>query len=135
MDREEKVVGCGRGRGRGVRHAFEVKRRAVKLCVEDGYPTEQVAAELGVGHSTLNTWAKKYREEGENGLLFREGRRGRSQASEAAKQKAVELKRQNPSFGTKRISQLLRRWFFLKAGPETVRQTLQEEKPMDRRCS
>jgi len=105
-----------------------VKRRAVKLYVEDGYPADVVAEELGVGHSTLNAWAKRYRELGEDSLKPAGRRRGRPQASAAAKQKAVELKQQNPALGTKRISHLLRRLFFLKAGPETVRRTLQDER-------
>ena len=39
-------------------------------------------------------------------------------------EKIVELKQQNPTFGIKRISQVLRRVFFLPASPETVRQRL-----------
>jgi hypothetical protein len=37
----------------------------------------------------------------------------------AVRDKIVELKKQEPAFGIKRISQLLRRWFFLQASPET----------------
>jgi hypothetical protein len=42
------------------------------------------------------------------------------------KEKIVELKEANPFFGIKRISQLLKRAFFLSASPETVRKTLHE---------
>jgi len=122
----KKRNGKGNGAGKRKRHALDVKRRAVKLYVEDGFPAEVVAEELGVGHSTLSAWAKRYREQGE-AALQPAGHPGRAQVSEAAKRKAVELKRQNPAFGAKRISQLLRRLFFLKAGPETVRRTLKEE--------
>jgi transposase InsO family protein len=45
--------------------------------------------------------------------------------------KIVEIKKQEPLFGVKRISQLLRRVFFLKASPETVRRRLQEESLMN----
>jgi len=113
--------------GRRKRHALEVKRRAVKLYVEDGYPADVVAEELGVGHSTLNAWAKQYKERGEAAFAPSARRRGRPQVSAAAKQKAIELKQQNPERGSRRISHLLRRFFFLKAGPETVRQTLKDE--------
>jgi transposase InsO family protein len=40
------------------------------------------------------------------------------------RQKIVELKEANPLFGIKRISQVLKRAFFLSASPETVRKTL-----------
>jgi len=42
------------------------------------------------------------------------------------KQKIVEVKEANPFFGIKRISQVLKRAFFLSASPETVRKTLHD---------
>ena len=38
--------------------------------------------------------------------------------------KHIELKPEHPTFGIKRISQILRRCFFLPSSPETVRQRL-----------
>jgi transposase InsO family protein len=80
----------------------------------------------------LSAWAKRYREQGEAGLQPVPERKGIAQVSSAAKQKAVELKRQNPTFGTKRISALLRRMFFLRAGPETVRRTLHQQRLIEK---
>ena len=48
--------------------------------------------------------------------------------SSSAKKKAVELKKKHPEYGSRRISHVMRRMFFLKASPETVRRTLKEEK-------
>ena len=53
------------------RFSPDLKLRAVKLYVEEGYPAATVAEELGVGHSTLTAWAKRYREAGEGGLAPR----------------------------------------------------------------
>jgi transposase InsO family protein len=121
----------GKSGGTGSPHRearpFALKQRAVKLCLQEGYPAEMVAQELGVGQSTLNLWCRRYREQGEAGLQGVRRGKGTVQVSPAAKQKAVELKRQNPTFGTKRIAVLLRRMFFLQAGPETVRRALHEE--------
>ena len=39
-------------------HSFEVRRKAVQLCLEEGFPVEQVAREMGVGHSTLGKWLR-----------------------------------------------------------------------------
>jgi len=106
---------------------FEVRLKAVKLYVEDGLPADVVAEEAGVCSGTIHEWAKRYREEGEAGLVPRGyGHRTKNKPS-AAKQKAVELKKKDPSQGSKRISQVLRRFFCLKASPETIRKTLQEE--------
>ncbi len=47
-------------------------------------------------------------------------------------EKILDLKRQNPWWGIKRISQVLRRMFLLKASPETVRKNLHEAQLMDK---
>src|SRR5512139_1886038 len=39
-------------------------------------------------------------------------------------ERILQLKRENPHFGVKRIAQWLRRFFLLQASPETVRQKL-----------
>ncbi len=45
--------------GRPPKFSEEFKREAVRL-VEAGQPLEQVAVDLGVGHSSLSRWKKKY---------------------------------------------------------------------------
>jgi transposase-like protein len=40
----------------------------VKLYTEEGYSTEMVTHELGIGKNTLSIWTKRYREEGAAGL-------------------------------------------------------------------
>jgi transposase InsO family protein len=44
----------------------------------------------------------------------------------SVKEKMVELKREKPGLGIRKISQTLRRWFFLPGSPETVRETLHD---------
>ena len=53
------------GRPHAHSHAFEVRRKAVQLCLEEGFPTERVAREMGVGLSTLSHWVRVYRAQGE----------------------------------------------------------------------
>jgi len=122
-----KKKASGKWSRRAGPYSADLKLRAVKLYLEEGYSRELISQELGVGKSTLTAWAKQYRERGEDGLGPPAKRKGRDQVSGAAKRKAVELKRQNPEYGSLRISHLLRRMFFLKAGAETVRGTLKEE--------
>ena len=45
-------------------HPFEVRRKAVQLCLEESFPVERVAREMGVGRSTLSKWVKLYRDQG-----------------------------------------------------------------------
>ena len=46
----------------------------------------------------------------------------------AALEQFIELKKQNRSWGVRRIAQVLRRLFLMEASPETVRRTLNQEK-------
>lgn len=104
----------------------EEKLRLVRLCLQEGYSQTMVSREAGLPLSTLANWVGIYRREGEAGLQpSAPPRRGRRLAG-SVREKIVELKQANPWHGVKRISQLLRRMFFLQASPETVRQTLHE---------
>ena len=60
-------------------HPFEVRRKAVQLCLEEGFPAERVAREMGVGLSTLSKWVRVYSAHGEADLPSQLGRRHRPQ--------------------------------------------------------
>ena len=73
-------------------HPFEVRRKAVQLCLEERFPLQRVAREMGVGLSTLSKWVRAYREQGEAGLQSHPrggGRRGPKVAA-AVKTQVVE---------------------------------------------
>ncbi len=57
-------------------HPYELRRKAVQLCLEEGFPVAQVARELGFGLSTLGAWVRRFRAQGEAGLLL--SRKGES---------------------------------------------------------
>ena len=109
-------------------HPFEVRRKAVQLCLEEGFPVEQVAREMGVGHRTLGKWVRVYRAQGEAGLQSKptHPNRQRPKVAPAVKTKVVDLKRRHPDVGIQKISQFLRRVLFLPVSRETVRRTLHE---------
>ena len=112
-------------------YSYEVKLRAVKLHLEEGLPGSLLSKELGVKTNTFWGWLRAYRERGEAGLRGRVGRATRRRKLPApVREKIVEIKKREPLFGVKRISQLLKRAFFLSASPEAVRQTLKEESLM-----
>jgi transposase InsO family protein len=115
----------------GKRYGFELKLRCVKLRLEEGLPVSLLSKELGVSKDVVYRWVKAYQEQGEAGLRnpvrWSEKRR---KLPGPVREKIVEIKKQKPSFGVQRISDLLKRVFFLSASPETVRRTLQEESSM-----
>ena len=110
-------------------HLFEVRRKAVQLYLEEGFPLELIAREMGVGQSTLSKWVRLYRDHGEAGLKSQEARPSgqRPRVAAAVKTKVVELKRRHPDLGIQKISQFLRRVLFLPVSRETVRRTLHEQ--------
>ena len=112
----------------GKRYGFEFKLRCVKLRLEEGIPVSLLSKEVGVSKDTICHWVKAYRERGEGGLRNQIVPTGSQRKLPGpVREKIVEIKKQEPLFGVKRISHLLKRAFFLSASPETVRRTLRAE--------
>jgi transposase InsO family protein len=106
------------------------KLKAIRLLLDEGFSMALVSQELNVSKSSLVMWLQAYRLGGEAGLQPGvPGPRPKRLPAPIA-EKIIELKQENPTFGIKRISQLLRRCFFLPASPETVRQRLHDAKLM-----
>jgi transposase InsO family protein len=115
------------------RHPVEVKLKAVRLYLEEGMPTELVAKEVGVSCSTISWWLVNYRKYGEAGLRPKPYTHRRTNTPDAVGTQITAIKKNNPHFGSKRISQILRRIFLLKASPETVRKRLKKVGLVDAR--
>jgi len=134
MDRDGEGSGkkkpSKRKRGRRAPHPYvhpvELRRKAVQLCVEEGFPVAQVARDLRVGLSTLGKWIRTYRTQGEAGLegKARQPRNRKPQVAPAVKAQVVAVKRRHPDFGIQKISQFLRRMCLLPISRETVRREL-----------
>ncbi len=112
------------------RYTAAEKLRAVRLHLEEGFSMALVAEELNVSKSSVDHWLQAYRLGGEAGLQPQPPGPRPDRLPAPITEKIVELKKQNPTFGIKRISQVLRRCFFLPASPETVRQRLHEAELM-----
>ena len=110
-------------------YALDLRLRAVKLHLEEGFTLSLVAQELHLDKNTVWHWVRRYQQYGEAGLQPRPpGRPVPPSARTVAVQKAiVQLKTEHPQFGILRIAQWLRRVLFLPASPETVRQTLHQQ--------
>ena len=108
------------------RYSFDLKLKAVKLYLEEGFTNPQITQELKLGPSTLAVWVRDYRAHGEAALKSRRPGPpdGSAKLPPAVQEKILDLKKENPDFGVKRISQCLKRVFFLQASAETVRQKL-----------
>ena len=107
-------------------HTFAFKLRAVKLRLEEGIRLEGLSRELDVSASSIMNWCKQYQEHGEAGLHPVNRRGPRKPLPDGLRDSVLRIKRESPSFGIKRISQTLRRIFFIGANPKQVRRALTE---------
>jgi transposase InsO family protein len=98
----------------------------VQLYKEEGICADLVAKELGVNRRKVWYWIGRYNKYGESGLCPQNVQTRDDEGAHPVRDKIVELKRENPLRGVKRISQMLRRLFCLKASPETVRRHLKK---------
>ena len=115
---EVKKKNKGKQSRHGKRYGLEFKLRCVKLRLEEGIPISLLSKEAGASKDVIRRWAKAYQERGEAGLRSGvvQARRPRK-LPEPVREKIVEIKKQEPFFGVKRISHLLKRAFFLSASP------------------
>jgi len=111
---------------RSKRYGSDFKLQVVKKYLEESIPVSVIRQEFRVSGETVGRWVRAYRRDGEAGLATHYRGSGRSLPA-PVKQKIVALKEANPLFGIKRISQVLKRAFFLSASPETVRKTLHDK--------
>src|ERR1035437_10512360 len=100
-------------------HPIELRLKAVKLHLEEGFPLDVVSAEVGVTPVTLKTWVERYQTQGRAGLERRSRRHDPEQTklSAAVQAEIVRVKQEQPSFGIRRIAQWLWRGVVLPARP------------------
>lgn len=115
-------------------YPFEFRLRVVRMYLEEKYPPRLISEVTGVGRSTVNNWVRRYRQYGEDGLREKLIPSSRSPRLEpAVKNKIIEVKKSNPVFGVRRISDFLKCFFLLKASPATVHKELIEAALVDKK--
>jgi transposase InsO family protein len=108
--------------------------KAVRLHLEEGMDHDLVCQEFGINPCTFRNWIYKYRKYGESGVVGHSGKgKAKPKIPVQVKAKIVELKKENGPFGIQKISDMLRRFFSMKASPETVRKTLHEHKLLEKK--
>jgi transposase InsO family protein len=99
----------------------DYKLKVVKMHLEDGASQDIIAQQMGVAQSSMTRWVRLYRSGGVAALAEHPRKKQAGKIPEAVKKQIVALKQSEPHDGTHRISDLLRRMFFMKASHETVK--------------
>jgi len=107
-------------------YPFGARLSAVKLHLEEGFAFEVVAGQMGIGVNTLRAWVKRYQAQGRAGLERHARQAGprKTKLPAAVHEQIVQVKKEHPGFGIRRVAQWLRRTLLIPASAETVRQTL-----------
>lgn len=105
----------------------EFRLKVARLREEDGYPAKLIAQQFGISEYSVYRWGKRYRHYGAAGLVNQPRSGGGSKIPAAVTQSIVDLKKENPSRGARRISDILRRFFMVGASASTVQRTLKAQ--------
>lgn len=109
-------------------YPFEFRLKVIRMHLEEGYTYQTIQQLTGVGVSTIGHWISRYRKDGESGLKCQTATsRKSSTLNSSVKEQIIDLKKNDPSRGSRRISDILKRFFFIRTSPSTVHKTLSEE--------
>jgi transposase-like protein len=89
--------------GRTPAYPFKFRLKVARLYVEDGYPAPLVAQQFGISDYSVYRWGKLYRLQGEAGLMHSRSRKQGSKLPAAVTQNIIDLKKENPGRGARRI--------------------------------
>src|SRR5690349_3453430 len=107
----------------------DVMKAAMSMIVDQRINTTEVSKRLGVPCTTLSEWARKYRQGGPGALWARPApvAKPRSRKADPRREAVVAVKREQPQAGSRRIRDVVRRFFGIGTSETTVRRVLKEE--------
>jgi transposase InsO family protein len=128
MRKKPKGIRTGKRKRRSTRpFSPEFKLKVVRLFLEEGYSRKLIAEEFNIAESSIGRWARDYRQYGEAGLQPKSHKAPSRCFSPGVREKIVDLKRSNPSYGARRIADTLKRFFLLPASSSSVQRALAQE--------
>lgn len=107
----------------------EQRREAVEAYLKSGMTQARFCKLWGICTSSLSKWLRRYREEGPKGLETRIPKTRKPHPRslpKATKKRVQETKRQNPTFGLRKLRDWLFRYHGTKVSTPTIRKTLKE---------
>ena len=127
MKKKSKRRATGAKKGcRTLAYPVEFRLRMVRLFLEEGYSAQLLREEFGVSSHSIRRWAEAYRLHGAEGLEPKRRLGAKSRVPDEVRRQAVVVKKNHPEYGARRIADVLKRFFFMRASPATVHKTLSE---------
>ena len=113
--------------GKAPRFSPVERKKMVESYLSSGMSRDQFSKTWGVSGATLGAWVKRYEEEGSDGLMNRTKniRRG-MRTPQAIQDEIIKIKKQEPSYGFKKIKNWMYRFRGVKVSNGTVRKTVKK---------
>jgi transposase InsO family protein len=127
--KSKKVIPSSQSPGQSLRRTYspDYKVKTVKLHLEDGISLSTISGQSDVCVTVLSRWVRQFRKDGPSGFGRSLKKRSSRRLPAPVKEQIVAMKEAQPQHGVHRISDILKRMFFMKASHETVRRVLHEE--------
>lgn len=106
--------------------------QAVEAFLKSGMTGREFAKTWGVGESSINRWTRIYNEQGPKALespslVANPKKRGSKGIPRALREEIAQVKRENPSFGLRKVKGFLNRFRGVDASVGTINRTIKEE--------
>ena len=105
-------------------YPVEVRRRIVKLYLEEEYSTSLLSEQFSISRSAIRRWVRLYRQRGVEGLEVKPRAGGNTRVTPEVRQRMVAVKEAHPEYGPRRIADVLKRFFLIPTSQSTVHKTL-----------
>lgn len=86
-----------------------------------------IAEQFSINDYSVYRWSKRYRLHRQQGLMNQPRKPVSTKRPEAVTQSIIDLKKENPAWGARRISDILKRFFIVGASASTVQRTLRDQ--------
>ena len=120
----KRPVSRSKRKSRPLAFPVEFRLRIVKLYQEEGYSRKLLVEQFGISTHSIQRWVKAYRLHGAAGLEPKHPVSRKRRVAEEVRQQSVAVKAAHPEYGPRRISDVLKRFFFMRTSPSTVHKTL-----------
>ena len=108
-------------------YPVEFGLRIVRLFLEEGYSAALLCEQFGISAHSIRRWVVAYRQRGVEGLEPKPRSGGKNKVPSEICKQMVAAKKAHPEYGSRRISDVLKRFFLIGASPSTVHKTLSEK--------
>jgi transposase len=107
------------------------RKKIVEAFLASGMRVDEFSSTWGVGKSTLSKWVRRYEESGSDGLMNKrpgesDGRRG-MRVPVKVQEEILKIKKQEPSYGLKKIKNWMYRFRGMKVSTGSIRKTVTQK--------